>query len=67
MCDKITNAIVLSYALFGSVYLFNASFKRLTELNNVQPRLLQFLDGFILGSTGYFIMLVNIKAFNLIK
>lgn len=67
MTDKITNSIILSSALFGSIYLFNSSLKRVTDLNKIQPRSLRLLDSFIVGATGYFIVCVNIKAFNILN
>jgi len=65
MSEKITNAIILSSALFGSIFLFEMSLKRFTEQHRIQARPLRLLDGFIVGITGYFIVRVNIKAFNI--
>lgn len=67
MSEKITDAIMLYSTLFGSIYLFNSSLQRLTDLNRIQPKLLQFLDGCIVGATGFIIVITNLKALKLIK
>lgn len=70
MSDKLTNAIILSSGLFGSIYLFNSSLQRLIELEKTQSHKTSFatlIDVFMIGSTGFLILVGSVNAINIFK
>lgn len=68
MSDKLTNAIILSSGLFGSIYLFNNSLQRLIELEKTkshEPSFSTYMDVFIVGSTSFLILAGSVTALNI--
>lgn len=70
MSENLSNAIILSSVLFGSIYLFNSSLQRLIELEKTkshEPNFSTYIDVFIIGSTGFLILAGSQTAVNILN
>ena len=67
MTEKFIDAIVLSSTLFGSIYLFNNSLQRITDLNRNIDTFPFYLDCFIIGITSSIMFTYTTKAIHMLK